>query len=679
MKKYLSVLLAATITCCSANAQNILLQHSNTAIDFTKADAAVVTESVELLTKQCAGKVTAIIDASDKQTKANTLIAFDELLYELNDLSSKLGLIANTFTNDNTRDAAFAASDKLSLYLSNIYLNEGLYKAIKKFTTTKAALLNTAEKKFLSDALISFEKNGMKLDKAGRDKLEAINTKLIALGNQFDRNIAESKDSLSFTAADLEGIPATATAAWERPGGQYVVRVNGPNNTNILENAVNANTRKAMFLAYNNRAYPKNIDVLDSLLFYRNELAKQLGFSSYAAYSVVDKMAGDPATVWAFEKGLEKQLAPLVKEEIKTMTALKQQLYPGNTEPLYAWDYSYCQKKLLSSTYQLNTDEVKEYFEMNSTLKGMMAVYQKILNINIKETAGVPVWFDKVKTYEVWKDGVKAGEFYLDLYPRPNKYTHFACFPISQYRKENKSAVLPTAALVCNFPEGDNGQPALLKHSDVITMFHEFGHLVHWLVCHPAISSQNAFGTKGDFIEAPSQFLENWCWEYDALKLFAKNYKTGKVLPLSLFKKMKQAQLVNAGGATMRQVQLGVTDFTFEDKYGETKAKGIEEMSKQIYRLVQLPFPEGSHFICNFTHLNGYAANYYGYQWSKVYAQDMFSVFKKKGVMDKATGVRYRKIILENGATKPEIQIVEEFLGRKSNNKAYLESIGVRK
>lgn len=679
MKKYLSILIVVVISCCTANAQNILLQHSNTPIDFTKVNAATVTEAVDLLTKQCDEKTAAIVKASGTQTIANTLSAFDDLLYELNDLSSKLGLIANTFTDDNTRDAAFAASDKLSLYISNVYLNEPLYKAIKKFITEKAGMLSASQKKFLTDAAITFEKNGMKLKEAGRKELEVINTKLIALGNQFDRNIAESKDSLTFTAAELEGVPATATSPWKREGDKYLVRINGPNYTSILENAVNSNTRKAMFMAYNNRAYPKNIEVLDSLLYYRNELAKQLGFSSYAAYSVADKMAGNPATVWAFENGLEKKLAPLVKQEIKTMTTLKHQLYPGNNEPLFPWDYGYCQKKLLNKKYQLNTDEVKEYFEMNNTLQGMFTVYQKILNIEIKEATGMPVWFDKVKTYEVWKDGVKAGEFYLDLYPRPNKYTHFACFPISQYRKENNKEVLPTAALVCNFSEGSAEQPSLLKHSDVTIMFHEFGHLVHWLVCHPAISSQNSFATKGDFIEAPSQFLENWCWEYDALKLFAKHYKTGNILPLNLFTKMKQAQMVNAGGATMRQVQLGITDFTFEDKYEQIKAKGIIETSKKIYSLVQMPYPDGSYFICNFTHLNGYAANYYGYQWSKVYAQDMFSIFKKNGVMDKATGIRYRKIILENGASKPEIKIVEEFLGRKSNSNAYLESIGVKK
>lgn len=679
MKKIYALLLAVVALAPATNAQNILLRHSNNPIAFDKVDAAVVATSVEDIIKECDGRIAGIIKSASNQTIQNTLVAFDNLLYELADLSSKLGLVSSTYGDDDTRNAAFAASDKLSLYISNAYLNEALYKAIKKFVSTKKYTFSPSQKKFLTDAIISFEKNGMKLSETERKELEEINKKLVALGNQFDRNIAESKDSLLFTANDLDGVAENIIAPWKRNDDTYIVYVNGPNVAHILENAVNGNTRKAMFMAYNNRAYPSNMQVLDSLLYYRDVYAKLLGFSSYAAYSVADKMAATPANVWAFENDLMKKLTPMVTSEINTMTALKQQLYPGNTDSLMAWDYSYCQKKLLSRRYNLNTDEVKEYFEMSNTLQGMFLVYERLLNIKIKESTGIPVWHNKVRAFEMWKDGKKTGNFYLDLYPRPNKYTHFACFPINQYKQEGKEEILPVASLVCNFPEGNAGEPPLLKHNDVITLFHEFGHLVHWLLCHPKIASQNAFNNKGDFVEAPSQFLENWCWEYDALKLFAKHYKTNAPLPYSLFTKMKNAQLVNAGGYYMRQVSLGTTDFSFEDKYKEVSKKGILEVSKETYSLVQMPYPEGSHFICSFTHLNGYAANYYGYLWSKVYAQDMFAVFKRKGVMDKATGIRYRKEILEAGATRAEIKSVETFLGRKSNSAAFLQSIGIKK
>jgi len=679
MKKITAVFISTMMIGYVVKSQNILLKHDSAPIEFSKLKAADVHDAVDMVIKSSDAAIREITAAAGRQTLNNTLDAYDALQYELADLGAKMGLISSTYADDSIRNAAFEEADKLQNYSNNLYLNEPLYKALKKFNTANGTTLSSTQQKFLSDAMVSFEKNGMKLDTAGRNQLETLTKKIVELGNQFDRNIAESKDSLEFTAAALTGVPAEIMNAWKRGDDKYVVYVNGPNYINITENASQSATRKAIYLHYNNRAYPKNIAVLDSLLYYRNSMAKTLGFSSYAAYSVVDKMAASPANVWAFENDLVKKLTPLVTTEIKTMTVLKQQLLPGEPDTLYAWDYSYLQKKLLSSKYQLNTDEVKEYFEMNNTLRGMFTVYENLLGIQIKESSQVPVWNSKIKTFEIWKDGVKSGNFYLDLFPRQNKYTHFACFPISQYRKSNGTEVLPAAALVCNFPEGNAEQPSLLKHTDVITMFHEFGHLVDWLLCHPAIASQNAFANKGDFIEAPSQFLENWCWEYDALKLFAKNYKTGEQLPLTLFTKMKQAQLVNAASFNMRQVSLGTTDFTFEDRYEETRTKGIMQVAKDNFKLSQIPFPEGSHFICSFTHLNGYAANYYGYLWSKVYAQDMFSVFKKNGVMDKATGIRYRKEILEKGATEPEIKMVETFLGRKSNSDAFLESLGIKK
>jgi Zn-dependent oligopeptidase len=436
-------------------------------------------------------------------------------------------------------------------------------------------------------------------------------------------------------------------------------------------------TRRTMYLHYNNRAYPENIKVLDSLLYYRQQMASLLGFKSYAAYAVVDKMAATPETVWNFENDLIAKLSPNVTKEINEFLEVKKKLHPELPDTLFDWDFQYYKKKLLDSKYQLNTDEVKQYFEMNNTLQGMFTVYQKLLNLQIKEVTNVPVWFEKVKAYEMYKDGKKIGNFYLDLYPRPNKYTHFACFPISQYRSINGKEVYPVSALICNFPEGTSNDPSLLPHQDVITLFHEFGHLVHSMLGRSDIASQAPFMVKGDFTEAPSQFLENWTWEYESLKLFAKHYKTGEVLPEALFKKMKATQRVGVAIQYIRQAYLGVLDFTYEDKYDSIKGKDLVDVSKDLNAIRQMPFVEGSNFIASFGHLNGYAANYYGYLWSKVYAEDMFSVFKKNGVMDTKTGIRYRQAILESGSTKEEMDMLRDFLGREPNSDAFLASLGL--
>lgn len=657
---------------------NILLRHDNKPIDFTKVNAATIEEAVAIVIKSSDEKIKKIVSAKP-QTILNVLVASDDLQYELADLSMKIGLIQSTFSDELIRNTAYEQSEKLSIYTSSLSLKEPLYKALKRFSLAKDIKLTAQQKKFLTESVISFEKNGMKLSAADRKPLEEINNKLIKFGNEFDKNIAESKDSLVFNEKELKGIDAETLQSWKRPNGKYVVQVNGPNVIVINESADNAHTRKIFGEHYNNRAYPQNIIVLDSLLYYRNTYAKKLGFTSYAAYALVDKMAAKPENVWKFENDLIKKLNPLVTDEVKTLKAFKNEVSPTESDTLYGWDYYYYTKKMLNAKYKLDKDEVKEYFEMNNTLEGMFKVYESLLGIQIKPATNMPVWDAKVKTYEIWSEGKKMGSFYLDLFPRPNKYTHFACFPMSQYLKKGAVETLPQAALICNFPEGTANEPSLLPHNDVTTMFHEFGHLVHWLLGHSAIASQHSFAVKGDFTEAPSQFLENWCWEYDALKLFAKHYKTGEVLPKSLFDKMKQTQLVNIGSYYIRQIYLGLTDFTYEDKYEETKQKGVLQVYKELAALNQLPFDDNDHKICSFGHLNGYAANYYGYLWSKVYAQDMFSVFKKNGVMDKATGVRYRKEILEKGSTVQEIDMVEKFLGRKPNSDAFLESLGLKK
>jgi len=680
MKKIfiLALIILSGFVQAQTKTSNILLRHDNKPIDFTKVNAATIEEAVAIVIKSSDEKIKKIVSAKP-QTILNVLVASDDLQYELADLSMKIGLIQSTFSDELIRNTAYEQSEKLSIYTSSLSLKEPLYKALKRFSLAKDIKLTAQQKKFLTESVISFEKNGMKLSAADRKPLEEINNKLIKFGNEFDKNIAESKDSLVFNEKELKGIDAETLQSWKRPNGKYVVQVNGPNVIVINESADNAHTRKIFGEHYNNRAYPQNIIVLDSLLYYRNTYAKKLGFTSYAAYALVDKMAAKPENVWKFENDLIKKLNPLVTDEVKTLKAFKNEVSPTESDTLYGWDYYYYTKKMLNAKYKLDKDEVKEYFEMNNTLEGMFKVYESLLGIQIKPATNMPVWDAKVKTYEIWSEGKKMGSFYLDLFPRPNKYTHFACFPMSQYLKKGAVETLPQAALICNFPEGTANEPSLLPHNDVTTMFHEFGHLVHWLLGHSAIASQHSFAVKGDFTEAPSQFLENWCWEYDALKLFAKHYKTGEVLPKSLFDKMKQTQLVNIGSYYIRQIYLGLTDFTYEDKYEETKQKGVLQVYKELAALNQLPFDDNDHKICSFGHLNGYAANYYGYLWSKVYAQDMFSVFKKNGVMDKATGVRYRKEILEKGSTVQEIDMVEKFLGRKPNSDAFLESLGLKK
>ena len=682
LKKGLLLGLLLTVFAMAQNAglSNPLLVHSNQPILFNKVDAAAIRTAVDAVIAQSNKQIKLITAVpASKKTFANTMMAFDDLQYGLGDLGGKIYLASVTFTDDSTRNAANAANEKLQSYGSDIFLNEALYKAIKSYAQLASAKqLAGSQKLFLKEVLIGFETNGMKLDSVGRKKLKTINDKLINLGIQFDRNIAEYKDSARFEKADLAGVPDKTLAPWLKPDGKYTVVINGPNYSDVLKYADKEDTRKTVFLKYMNRAYPANIGVLDSLFFYRQKLADVLGYKTYAEYALVDKMAAKPQNVWSFLDDLRDKLSPHVDTDLNELIAVKQATHPELGSVINYWDLSYYRKKLLDTKYKLNTDEVKEYFEMNNTVQGMFKVYQKLLNIKIQEVKDVPVWYPKVKAYALYLDGKKMGTFFLDMYPRPNKYTHFETSNISLYHKSKGVEILPVGVLICNFPEGTATEPSLLNHSDVVTMFHEFGHLMHFLLCHPAIASQNSFATKGDFVEAPSQFLENFCWQYDVLKLFARNYKTGAPLPKSLFDRMKSTQNVGSSLGNITQVYYASLDFTYEDRYSTLNGKNINQVSKELSAITKLPFADGSHFICSFTHLNSYGANYYGYLWSKVFAQDLFSVFEKHGVMDTATGIRYRKDILEPGATKEEMSMLTNFLGRKPNSKAFLKSLGIK-
>lgn len=673
----LLLLFPCTVMAQKSIQTNPLLVHDNSPIPFNKITAVIIKDATSALIKVTDERIhKLVVIPAGKKTIANTLMAFDEISYDLTDLGAKLGDIASTYADDATRNEANDATQTLASYGSALYLNEPLYKALNEFSVS-AKQLSPTQRKFLKETLISFEVNGMKLDAEGRKKLKVINDKIIDFGNQFDKNLAESKDSIEFTIEDLKGIPTAVMQPWKRPNGKYMLYINGPNYVNIAKHADVAETRHAMLIKYLNRAYPKNITALDSLFYYRQKLADQLGYKTYAEYALVTKMAAKPSHVWNFLDDLQEKLSPNVHPEIEELAAIKEKEHPGSGQ-IQAWDESYYTNKLLDEKYKLNTEELKQYFEMNNVVQGMFNVYQKLFNINIKEVKGLPVWSDKVKSYELFMDGKKMGTFYLDLYPRPNKYTHFETSPISQYRIANGKEVLPTGELICNFPEGTAAEPSLLDHSDVITMFHEFGHLIHFLLCHPVIASQNAFSVKGDFVEAPSQFLENFCWNYDVLKIFAKNYKTGEVLPRAMFDKMKAAQNLGVAINNIRQVVLAKIDFTYEDRYNSIKDKGIDQVEIDLWKLNQIPYPEGSHFICGFNHLNSYGANYYGYLWSKVYAQDIFSVFEQHGVLNQATGVRYRKEILQEGAQEDEMAMLRHFLGREPNSKAFLKSLGIK-
>ena len=311
---------------------------------------------------------------------------------------------------------------------------------------------------------------------------------------------------------------------------------------------------------------------------------------------------------------------------------------------------------------------------------GLFTIYQRLFNVRFEKVENPSVWHDDVQMFSIYeKDSDDLiGKFYLDMFPRPNKYGHAAAFSVIMGKMTDNGYQKPATALVCNFPKPTEYQPSLLTHDDVETYFHEFGHLVHGVLTKSPLVSYAGTSVPRDFVEAPSQMLENWVWEKESLSLFAKHYETGDIIPDQLLEKMIAAKNINSGTKALQQVFYGIYDFSLNDGFDPDGNKSTTDLIKELKNDVTLyPYQEGTHQQASFGHLNGYGAAYYGYKWSEVYAHDMFSIFKNEGILNPKTGLRYRQIILEKGGTEEPLDLVKKFLGREPNSDAFLRSMGI--
>jgi len=674
----------------TSNAQqsttNPLLVHSNEPIRFDNVNVAVIHEAAASVIRQSDAMIKKITSVpANGHTYTNTLKAYDELLFNLNDVNGKIELISFAYTNDSIRNAADDEKNKIATYINNLNLDEGLYKAIKQFSISKqVSQLHPNQQKFLKETLFAFEKNGMKLDAIQSKQLAMINKKVTDYCSLFEKNVAapfEYKDSFEFTKEELNGIDTNKIKQWKRPNGKYLLTAqNGFSDVDLY--AENDTIRRNIALRYPHyRAYPENVKVLDSLLFYRNAMANLLGYRSYAAYTLEDKMAKIPANVWKFLNGLAPKLTEQATNELKVLSDLKHQLNPELSDTLYLWDIAFYRNKInTNAKYEYNSDEVKEYFEINNTVQAMFGVYEKLFDIQIKEIKDVPVWDAKVKYYELYSDGKKAGSFYMDLYYRQYKQGVAAeTNQISYYNKANGKEILPVSVIVAKIKESNANQPTLLNYRDVTTIFHEFGHLVDAILNRSDISSQTGSRTKYDFVEAPALLMENWGRQYKSFKLITSHYKTGVPMPEALFNKMINAnKFYQRSRNRLFQINMSVVDLTFYDKYDSIKGMDLPKVAENVEINV---FPTAANVgrqIASFAYFGNEGANYYGYQWATVFAQDIFSVFEKNGIMDTKTGIRYKRMILEKGSSEEEIDMLRNFLGREPNSDAYLSSLGIK-
>ncbi|MBL7960562.1 Zn-dependent oligopeptidase, partial [bacterium] len=455
--------------------------------------------------------------------------------------------------------------------------------------------------------------------------------KLSELGIAFSKNISSSNDFLIVEEKDMDGCPDDYKKARKQEDGKYKIDMSYPSYSGFMKSSTSESARKALYMKYNNRAVDKNLDVLNEMLTYRQKMASLLGYKTFAQYQVEERMAKKPSNVWDFEKKTLAKVKAKAQKDYQELLATKRNYLKDNTvQVVNTWESSFYNNILLKEKYQLDQELVKEYFELNHVMDGLFKISQHLFNVKFVEIKDASVWQPDVRAFEVRQDEKVIGRFFLDLHPRANKYNHAACFTMIRGKMTSNGYQIPTATLVCNFPQATADQPGLMYHSlgsaSVETFFHEFGHVLHNMLTTSELYTYAGTGVARDFVEAPSQIFENWAWNYDAVKMFAKHYKTGEVLPKDLFDKMVAAKNVGSGIGAAYQIYYGMLDMTLHDGFDPSGKETTTDIVKRLQNeITPFQFVEGTHFHAAFGHLNGYAAGYYGYLWAEVYATDMFS------------------------------------------------------
>lgn len=681
---YLAVsfsMLAPTISISQNMDGNPLPGKFNQPIQFANLTAEYVKQATDLAISQARGYLDKLYTIPKEQrTFDNTMLTLDNIYNNVGNVYGSVYLMGSVNPDDAIRNQAEESKAEFAKFFNEIQLDENLYRAVKDYSETNEAKSLTGYKaRFVEKTVEDFERNGFALSKEKRDELKAINDKLSDLSLLFQQNIAAVSDYLIVDDTQIDGLQEDYKNARRNEDGKYKIDLTYPSYIPFMKFSNSEETRKELYNLYNNRAARENLEVLIKVLILRQEMAELLGFKTYAEYRTGDRMAQLPQNVWDFENNLVDKLKEKAQMDYDELLMVKRaKLGVDTIDVIQPWESGYYNNILLKEKYNLDQNLVKEYFPTDDVINGLFQIAQHLFQVEFEEVKDPSVWDKDVRMFNVKQNGKIISRFYTDLFPRPNKFSHAACFPMISGKETPEGYQMPVATLVCNFPAPTADIPSLLTKSEVETFFHEFGHVLHNVLTKTALSSHSGTSVSRDFVEAPSQIFENWTWNYDALKLFAKNYKTGEVLPVDLFDKMLAAKNVGSGLAYTQQVFYGMLDFTLHDKYDPTSSRTTTEIVEELQNKITLyPYLDGTHMQAAFGHLMGYAAGYYGYLWSLVYAQDMFSVFENNGVMDIDTGLRYRDIILSNGGSRDELEMVIEFLGREPNQDAYFKSIGL--
>jgi len=647
-------------------------------------------EAVEAAMKNAIAKANASLDRIGAQdpsrvTFRSTVVALDGVTYEANLAANRATIIKETNTNPAMRTAAENAVKAFEDWAVGVDYREDVYKAINAFADTRPKLSGEDEK-LLKETLRDYRRAGLELPPDQRKEVEEFRKELSKLGTDFDTNIVKSNAPVMFSKADLDGLPESFFASPGIKTGDdvYTVMANVTWQFNtVQENAKSEVTRKQLYLIRETLAKDKNVPVLNQMLDLRNKIALRLGYKSWDDYQTEVKMARTGTNAEKYINDLVTGIQPKFGSEVAELQKLKAACTNDPNAKIMVWDWRYYSNQLNKQKYAVDKEALRAYFPFQKVLDGMFNIYQSIFGLKFEKIVAPYKWIDDLQLYLVTDSatGEPLGMFYLDMFPREGKFNHFAQFVIiSGKLLPNGKYQRPTVALLCNFPPANGDAPSLMTHQDVETLFHEFGHALHSIVTRAKYGRFAGTNVPGDFVEAPSQMLQNWVWDKKVLDTFAADYRDpSKKIPAEIVKKLNDAKLASAGVLYRRQFAFASLDLALHDPHPEEMPYDSVAISNPILEKVFLPIDPSTTFVSYFGHLNGYDAGYYGYAWADAIAADMATVFEKAkdGYLDKQAGMKLRREIYEPGDSRDVNESIEKFLGRKQSIEPFLKKIGI--
>jgi len=659
--------------------------------DFDQIKTEHVAPAIDQILQDNRNKIEQLIQLKDVswETLARPM---EELDNRLNDAWSAVSHL-NAVVNDETlREAYNNGLAKITAYSTEVGQNKALYQAYKALAESSEFLeLDQQSKKAIENILKAFHLSGVDLDEDKKLRFTEISKRLSELTSKFSENVLDATQGWfkHITNEDeLLGLPDTALegakqAAVQRELEGFVITLDFPSYFPLMTYCDNRELRREVYEAFLTRASDQgpnagkwdNGPLIKEIMALRYELAQILGFNNYAERSLAKKMASSTDEVLGFLNELADKTKPVAEKEVRELKQFAK-------DDVESWDVGYFGEKLRQHRYSISQEELRPYFPANHVIKGMFDCVHRLFNIDIEQSTEASVWDSDVTFYNIKRNGQHIASFYLDLYARSNKRGG-AWMADCRVRRRNldNELVKPVAFLTCNFTPPVGEKPALLTHNEVTTLFHEFGHGLHHMLTQMDVYEVSGInGVAWDAVELPSQFLENWCWQPEALQLISSHYETGEPLPEDMLNKMLAAKNFQAGIQMVRQLEFSIFDFRFHTEYSDSNPLDVLQILQDVRdKVAVIKPPEFTRFPNSFSHIfaGGYAAGYYSYKWAEVLAADAFSKFEENGVFDKVTGEEFLHAILEQGGSREPMELFVEFRGREPSVEPLLQQSGI--